>query len=168
MKTLLFVFFAFLLGNNAFSQPVVKVYAFEQDVIPGNIPVVTDENGNAVKKDWIRKEYRIFLSFRNSYKIAPAKIFIKGKAFDIGSANTVSSPVQFTNIPDQKKITLVAKTSNKIVELEKGNEAAKKTYTATLKKLIDKNDVVIVYTWKGKNYYASVKELRKLEPQHNL
>lgn len=47
-------------------QPAVRVFAFEQQILPGTIPAgVKDENGNPIKKAAAnKKNYFIFLSFK--------------------------------------------------------------------------------------------------------
>jgi len=39
--------------------------------------------------------------------------------------------------------------------------------TATVQRLTEKNDLVIVYGWKGKKYFLGYKKLKKLEPVAN-
>src|SRR5215212_7617318 len=99
MKYLLISFFIFFCGGNLFGQPVVKIFAFEQESTPGNIPAnVTDENGNAMPgKDWKKKEYRIFLSFKNIYRITPVQIFIRKKRMELKSFNLTKTPVEYTD-----------------------------------------------------------------------
>jgi len=172
MKSLLLGFFIVLTAAPVFAQPAVKVYAYEQEVMPGNIPKgVTDENGNPVPdKSWIKTEYRIFFSHSKNYRIKPVLLFIKKKPFEIQSANSVVTPVEEMIIADGSsgsKKSLVAKTSNKVLSIVKGNEAAKKIYTPTLQKMIGANEVVVVYEWKGKKYYAGSKKLKKLEAQQH-
>ncbi|MER3497423.1 MAG: hypothetical protein C4308_01680 [Chitinophagaceae bacterium] len=170
MKNLLFGFFLIFTSLFAFSQPVVKIFAYEQEIIPGTIPAnVTDENGNPLpEKSYIKKEHRLFFSCSKNYNPRPVLMFIRQQPFAIQAAAAVSTPVIHSDHVTGNKKTLVEKTGNKVLELVKGDAQQKKNYTANLTKLIKANDVVIVYEWKGKKYYAVAKKLKKLEPQQNL
>jgi len=169
MKKNLLFFIAFTIGLNLFSQPPIKVFAFEQENLPGAKPAgIKDENGNLVKKAAAKKNYFIFLSFDKAYSLAPAQIFIRNTAFTTKTTVVRKTPVQYinNNIPAKpEKITLVPATKNKVLELQLDETPLEMT-NAT-QKLTDKNDVVIVYLWKNKKYFLTVKKLKKLEPVSN-
>ena len=171
MKKKLSLFILLMLSLNLFSQPTIRVFAFEQENLPGTRPSgVTDENGNPVQKAAAKKNYFIFLSFNKAYSIAPAQIFIRGRAFTIKTTMVKKTPVQYinNNIPAKpEKITLVPATKNKVLELQLNETPAGNKKTTDIQKLTDKNEVVIVYLWKNKKYFLTLKKLKKLEPVAN-
>ncbi len=171
MKKNLLFFIAFILSLNLFSQPVIKVFAFEQESLPGTIPAgVRDENGNPVKKAATKKNYFIFLSFKKTYNITPSQIFIRGKTFTIQTTEIRTTPIEHTNynIPNKpEKTILVPQTNNKVFELKINEATTQGKKTVSVQKLTDKNEIVIVYLWKSKKYFATLKKLKKLEPIAN-
>lgn len=170
MKKKLLIFISLLISLNLLSQPTVKVFAFEQENLPGTKAVgVTDENGNPVKRAAIKKDYFIYLSFNKTYNIVPVDVFIDGKPFRIQSAKIKKAPVYYVNknIPSNaQRITLVPATANKIISLQVG-EVAAGNVSSNVQKIIAKNDVVIGYLWKNKKYFTTVKEIKPLEPVAN-
>src|SRR5689334_2144540 len=98
MKKILLFFLVFIVGSNLFSQPVAKIFAFEQENMPGTKPAgVIDENGKAVKKAAAKKKYFIFLSYKKTYNVTPVQIFIRGLAFSIQTITSRKTPVEYTN-----------------------------------------------------------------------
>ena len=165
-----FIFFAVAL--NIYCHPVIKVFAFEQESLPGTIPVgVKDENGNPIKKVAAKKNYFIFLSFKEKYDIVPTQVFIKGRLFDIKTANTKETPVEYTdrNIPNNpQKQMLVPKTNNKVVEIALTEAAGSPVRRDPhLQKLIASNDIVVVYNWKQKEHFITLKTIKTLNPVMN-
>jgi hypothetical protein len=171
MKKNLFFFIFLGLSLNLFSQPTIKVFAFEQENLPGTKPAaVTDENGNPVQKVAAEKDYFIFLSFNKKYTITPTQLFIKGRPFAVKNNVVKKTPVQFinNNIPSKpEKITLVPATNNRVIDVQLNDIQSEIKKTAALQKLTDKNDIVIVYVWKSKKYFLPFKKLKKLEPVAN-
>jgi len=159
-----------LLGIASFGQPSVKLFAFEQDNVPGTKPVVKDENGNTVRKVAAMKNYFIYLSFNKSYNISPTQVFVKGKPLIIRTVSSQSTPIEHvnSNIPNKPaKTVLVPATTNKVLQLHVNELEELSTKTNDIKKLTDKNDVVVVYSWKSKKYYAAMSKIKKLEPVFN-
>jgi len=171
MKKKLSLFILLLLSLNLISQPTIRVFAFEQENLAGTKPSgVTDENGKRVQKAAAKKNYFIFLSFDKAYDIAPEQIFIRNRAFTIKTTVVRKTPVQYinNNIPAKpEKITLVPVTKNKVLELRLDETPVENNKTSATQKLTDKNDVVILYLWKNKKYFLTVKRLKKLEPVAN-
>jgi hypothetical protein len=165
-----FIFFAIAFG--VYCHPSIKIFAFEQESRPGTVPAgVTNENGNPVKKAAAKKNYFVFLSFKNKYDVVPLQVFIKGNSFDVKTVNTKETPVEYTsrNIPDNpEKQLLVPETDNKVIEIIL-TEAAQSSIPedAHLKKLTASNDVVVVYNWKQKKHFASLKTIKTLTPVMN-
>lgn len=170
MKANLLFILLLITGSAVFCQPAIKIYAFEQDVLPGTIPVGKDENGNPVRKAADKKNYRVFLSFKNSYSIEPVQVFIRGKSFAIKEVEMKTTPVNYVNnnIPQNPQtIELVPATKNKVIQVQVIQKVADNKKSNTIKKMVEKNDVVIIYLWKKKKYYLALQKLKKLEPVAN-
>ena len=147
-------------------QPVVKVFAFEQDNLPGMIAAgVTDENGKPMRKAADKKNYFLFLSFKNTYSITPEQVFIRGQAFAIIAILDKKTPVEYLNdnFPgNPEKIILVPETNDRVIEMRvKGIPMQEEKIS--VQDLTDKSEVVIAYLWKEKKYFATLEKLEKLE-----
>jgi len=171
MKKNLLFFIVFIIGSNLYSQPPVKIIAFEQESLPGAKPAgVTDENGNRVKKAAAKKNYFIFLSFKKTYNITPAQVFIRGKAFAIRSKTLKKTPVEYANntvVNNPEKITLVPFTNDKVLGVDIAEISRQEKKPNSIQKLVDKNDVVISYVWNKKTYFVSLQKIKRLEPAAN-
>ena len=171
MKKILLFSIGFIAGLTLFSQPVVKIFAYEQDNLPGTRPAgVIDENGKPMKKAAPKKNYFIYLSFKNTCNITPVQIFIRGKSFTIDRTIIAKAPVEYTDntIPNNpEKTTLVPATNNKVLEIPIAEPSAQQKKTTQVQKLTAKNDVVIAYTWNKKKYFVVLKEIKKLAPHVN-
>ena len=170
MKKHLLLFAFVITGITLFGQPVIKVYAFEQDVLPGTVPVGTDENGNPIKRPANKENYLIFLSYKKNCIVTPSQVFIKGAAYNVEAVTVQKTPVESIdrNIPGQpKKTILVDVTSNKVVQTQLSEMPVEAKPTSAIKKWVKENEVVIVYLWKKKKYYLKVKKFKKLAPIAN-
>jgi hypothetical protein len=167
MKKTLFFFLTIAMGLVSYGQPAMKVFGFEQEVLPGTIPAnVKDENGNTVRKAAAKKNYFIYLSLKKNCNITPQQVFIRGKAFTVETKQVKNTPVEYVNSKtsiDSEEIVLVPSTSNKVIEL-KINEPVGVKKSAKLKKLMHNNDLVISYVWKTRKYFTVLKQLKTLEP----
>jgi len=166
MKKILLFSAIFIVGLNLFAQPTVKIFAYEQDNLPGTRPAgVVDENGKPIKKAAPKKNYFIYLSFKQKYSIKPVQIFIKGQAYEVGSCTLKKTPVEYIDnmIPNNSgKRILVPATNDIALEIPVAEPSAGQKKTSNLQKLTAKNDVVVAYTWKNKTYYATMKQIKKL------
>ena len=151
--------------------PVIKIYAYAQSVVPGVNPnsKAIDESGTEIKvKPRSRVNYLIYLEQRKSASIQPVNIWMKDKMYIIKYEEVNETPVELSSsnlLKDKKKMELVPKTENEILKLTITGEVHDKgKSSSTLQKLISKNDLVISYSWKGKTYYAALKNIKMLEP----
>jgi len=171
MEKKLLLFISLILSLSLLSQPSIRVFAFEQENLPGTKPAgVTDENGHPVQKAAAKKNYFIFLSLNKAYSITPTQLFIKGKPVKIATTVVKRAPVEYinNNIPAKpEKIILVPATTNKVLELQLIETTDGYRNAPAIQRLIEKNDVVIVYLWKKKKYFLSLKKMKKLEPVAN-
>src|SRR6266516_2089312 len=128
MKKNLIVIFLISLGINAFSQPAVKAWAYEQDSLPGT---ASNGNGKGIKKA-AGKNYLVFFSQIKNAKITPVQIFIKGIEYRVKIENK-KTPVEIVNnnLPAKPvKTELVPRTINQVVQLKTGELIAGKKTTA--------------------------------------
>ena len=96
MKKILLFSAIFTLALHLFSQPTVKIFAYEQDNLPGTRPAgVVDENGKPIKKAAPKKNYLIYLSLKQKYSIKPVQIFIKGQSYEVGTSSIKKAPVEY-------------------------------------------------------------------------
>jgi hypothetical protein len=171
MKKKLLFFVLFIIGIAVNGQPAIKVFAFEQENLPGMKPAgVKDENGNPIKKAAARKNYFIFLSYKKIYTVTPVYIFIKDSSFGVQIADVKKTPVEYTNntIPNkpEKKI-LVPKTGNKVIQVKLTETPELKNKDIHIQKLTKANDVVIAYVWNKRKYFITLKKIKELEPVAN-
>jgi hypothetical protein len=171
MKKNLPFFIFFVLALNIYCQPAIKVFAFEQESLPGTIPAgIKDENGNPIKKAAAQKNYFIFLSFKKKYDIAPIQVFVKGKPFNIQATYDRELPVEYTDntiLNNREKTILVPKTKNKVIEIKLMEISSQQKEDPRFQELADSNDVVIAYTWKKKKHFVTLKSLKTLKPLIN-
>jgi len=165
MKYLLF-FSLIIIGSDIHSQPSIKVFGFEQESSPGTVAAhVKDENGNPIKKAAIQKNYLIYLSLNQKYRITPREAFVNGKAFPVEGSIIETTPIHHVNndIPNHpEQITLIPQTTNQVIKLKIAASLPLEK-TSGLQELTEKNDVVVSYTWKKKKYFAVLKKLKKLD-----
>jgi len=150
-------------------QPAIKIFAWQQQSLPGTVPVgIKDENGNPIKKAAAITNYFIFLSFKKNYSIRPVQVFIKGSSFAVDTVIEVKkTPVQQTNltVPNNPHTKiLVPKTSNKVIRISPAEKTDSVEKSAHLKNLIKTNDVVVAYVWKEQRYFIAVKTIKELDP----
>src|SRR5215469_2026743 len=152
MKKNLVIFIFFCLALNAYpQQPVIRVFAFEQQSYPGTKPAnAKDENGNSIKKAADKENYFLFLSFKKTYSITPDQVYIKGHAFQIQTIITRKTPVEYgvSSVPgNPQKQVLVPKTSNKVIEIQLAEMLQQEQPTTNVQQLVSANDIVIRYKW---------------------
>jgi hypothetical protein len=153
------------------NTPVVKIYAYAQSVVPGVNPnsKAIDESGKEINVEpKSRQNYLIYLEQKKSAAIQPTTIWIKDKNYSLSYDEVKQTPVELSSsnlMNDKKKMELVPKTKNKVLKLIlTGVIEDQAIISTTLKKLIAKNNLVISYNWKGKTYYAALKNIKMLEP----
>lgn len=171
MKKILLFSAIFIIGLNLFSQPNVKIFAYEQDNLPGTRPAgVVDENGKPIKKAAPKKNYFIYLSFKKKYSIKPIQIFVKGQSFEVGAFSARNAPVEYVDnmVPNNpEKTVLVPLTDEKVLEVPVAEPSLGQKKTSNIQKLTSKNDVVVAYIWNNKTYYATLKQIKKLPSRVN-
>jgi hypothetical protein len=171
MKKILLFSAIFIVGLNLFSQPTVKIFAYEQDNLPGTRPAgVVDENGKPLKKAAPKKNYFVYLSFKQKYSIKPVQVYIKGQSYEVGAFSARKAPVEYVDnmVPkNPEKTVLVPSTHDKVLEVPVAEPSPARKNTSNIQKLTAKNDVVVTYVWNNKKYYATLKQIKKLPSRVN-
>lgn len=148
---------------------IVKTFAFAQSVTPGARPQTgVEENGTEVKvpvKE--RLSYFMYAEQLRSTDIRMVSVWIKGKSYSVKADTVAKSPVEMVagEGTETQNLTLVPATRNKLWILTPGQAIQKPaTPSTTLRNLIRKNEMVLVYRWKGKLWYSTVKKITALPP----
>lgn len=154
-------------GAQVATRADTKIYGYSQVTLPGTIPVETDESGNRLP-DSGRKEpepaYHIYICGKAAMKISA--LYIKGVAYTIQQERVLHTPVyeERPELPEnKKKKVLVPKTSSAVFRLSPAAQTGKSA-AKYLQPLINKSELLVVYTVSGKQYTASLKKIIVLEP----
>lgn len=140
---------------NAQTRPLKKLYAYSQASLPGK------KSNYPIK---VKETYRLFVTVAPKEKIAITGIWLKNYYYSCATKIIAVKQVILNNSNYEKKV-LVAKTSNTVIEilLTKQINPAPRPGSA-LGSLLQSNEVVLVYTWKGKEYFSTLKKITMLEP----
>ncbi|HUR66553.1 MAG TPA: hypothetical protein VMZ03_09390 [Chitinophagaceae bacterium] len=148
----------------ALAQPSLKLYGYSQVTTPGTIRVdIPEEGGEKTKAPLFFTNYYIFISTSSSTTIQPKEIWIDGKWRKTANQETVITP--FFSAGPERKI-LVPFTKLKVTRLHTWDTPGTIKPSATLKKLMKNNELIVSYLWKRKTYYATLKKLTVLEKIH--
>lgn len=152
----------------ATAQPSVKLHAFTQDILPGNIPAgVTDETGKPVNssKNDFPTTYYIYLSYSPQAGIVPMSVSVNGCLYAFSTEVIAKTPVMKVNpnVPNEPTTTvLVPKTTNKTVRL-----LVKAHHEGLKSKAASAEGIRVGYKWKGRVYYVAAKKPVRLDPVMN-
>lgn len=171
-QVFLLAFLTLLTGFRIVAQknPVINLYAFSQQVLPGiRTGTILQENGNTIKKTPVEKiNYFFYAELDKSSNIEITTIWIKGKEYTAKTEIISKTPVEITindgNLQPEK-ITLVPASINKVVLIIPGEASRNnKKPSFKLKKLISSSELVVACQWKGKIYYAMTQKIKSLKP----
>ncbi len=146
----------------------VKIYGYIQPVSRGVAPDTDiDEAGNLKTKGLkAGSNYFIYITGPASSRIYPIEMWIKGKQYSAKPEAVNKTPVQMADpaLPNGPNfITLVPKTSKKVIRLISGSAVTPGKSLAIAKSKAKTNELVIVYKMSGKLYYAVLEKLAVLE-----
>jgi hypothetical protein len=148
-------------------QPILKVFAYSQASLKGVRPGGgVEEGGTEIKQVPAQHiNYYFYIEYASKKKFFVSALWINRKSFQIKADTIRQTPVEIISTGKSKKTVLVPATKNKILLLIPGAEKNSVTkLSASLKKLVSKNEMVIVYEWKGKIYYYAISKIKLLEP----
>lgn len=168
MKNILLPFLIVLccLVCTAQTQGSIALYGYKQAVLPGNIPSGEISEDGIEAKAIYEPKYNFFIYTASNFRIYPMEIWIKGNAYSAKTEIILTTPVVYinpTSLPADKKITLVPKTSKKVIKLSTAPAIEDKSM-AKAKSLSKTNELVIIYKQGGKFYYVAAKKMVELEP----
>jgi hypothetical protein len=156
MKNLMF-FLLMAVSAAGLAQPPVKLYGFRQSVAPGMVPKGTRGNGATF-------QHSIYFQHGNSEKISPVAAWINGKRFAL-AREVVPTPVVKNNKNENGGETVIVPAwAGKTILLVPLHVLATPALTASAKKLVNQNELVLEYDWKGKTWYKASKKFKLLEP----
>lgn len=157
-----------VLFSFAQKNPLVKVYAYSQSLLPGarpeNIPM---ENGGELKvKREEKLNYFFYAEQKRSAKIKITDIWIKGEKFSFRTDSISKTPVEITSGNAEgtsKKIILKPSAGNFFLLITPGAIVkTEKNASGKIGKLLLKNELVLRYQWRENTYYFSVEKIKKL------
>ena len=167
MKSLLHIVVITLLPVLIFAQSKkVKLYAFQQQVLPGISRTTIDESGNTKQlPSKIFANYFIYLEGPEAKKIEPRHVWIKGKLYNL-KLEKASLPVviQSYSIPVKKLDTLVRLSSNPVLQLQPLPTSEGFTPSAGVRKKIRSKEIVVHTVENGKNCYYYLNRIKVLDP----
>jgi hypothetical protein len=158
----LFSLLLFAVCMNGFAQTKgnAKLYGYVQSVSGGASPERSEGPTVATNSG---TNYYIYLTSQSSSRIYPSELWINGERYGVQMKTIAETPVLFESAdPALNNKTLVPKTKQKVIQLVPitANGVKKSAKGEALSKT---NGVVAVYKLNGKFYYATLKELSRLE-----
>ena len=171
MKYFLILFaVAILFSNQLFAQSRsdVKLYAYARPVTGGIMPKIsTQENGTqTMVKPKTKYSYLFYLEGPKKLKVYPVEIWIKGERHGVNPSAINATPVEISTgeLPQYTKTTtLVPKTNNRVIKLDPAVAVNGKDFPKAKAKAAS-NEVVLVYKYGGKFYYAVQEKIKLIEP----
>ncbi|HYK56201.1 MAG TPA: hypothetical protein VEV15_06950 [Flavisolibacter sp.] len=171
MKYILFLCgccFLFLTGLKAQTRTDVKLYAYARPVAGGVPPKISTQENNlqAYSSAKAKYNYLIYLEGPATTRIYPVEMWLYGEKKGLRTTIVTTTPVEIKTgelPPYSKTITLVPETSNTVYQLDLGMAVPGKEMAAARAKART-NEVVVVYKYAGKFYYAAEKKIKILEP----
>jgi hypothetical protein len=167
---LILITLSLLLSTKLFAQSRtdVKLYAYARPVTGGIMPKIsTQENGSqTMVKPKTKFNYLFYLEGPKKLRIYPVELWLKGERHGVKSTDVNTTPVEISTgeLPQYTKtITLVPKTNNKVIKLDLAVAVNGKDFLKAKAKA-EANDVVLVYKYAGKFYYAVQNKIRILDP----
>jgi hypothetical protein len=144
----------------------VKLYAYQQQTLPGMRQVTIDESGITKEPPpKITASNFIYLETSSTRKIDPKHVWINGKLFDVKTADPSLPVVIYNNsIPGKKADTLVRATGKKVIQLIPSPANETFNPTAKAKRKIKSNQLVLHTIENGKNCYYYVEHIKILDP----
>ena len=145
----------------------VKIYAYQQQVIPGLRQTTIDETGT-VKETPPKMSANsfIYLQIPPGKNVDAKHVWVNGKLYDVKTASVPSLPVVMynTTIAGKKPDTLVHATSNKVIQISLVPASETFNPSSKVKKKIKSNELVLHTIESGKNCYYYVDHVKRLDP----
>jgi hypothetical protein len=160
-KLLLYTITVLLSGTAGAQSPIIKLYAFSQETMPGIKPA-SPEDGKEINNA-LPVGYYIYAEVKRGAKVDMPGICIKGvwHSTILQKVNTpVLAVVDAVVIPNKKRV-LVKKTRNDVYRIIPG-EASEMAMDAAWQQLAAANEVVVAVQQANKKNYATVQKIGQL------
>ena len=151
--------FFIILGCSAQMQGTATLYGYKQGIAPGVQQNVAEEGTGKQVTSSSRGSYNYHIYISSPDIVYPAELWLNGERFSVRT-RSISAPVTVTADDDQKVVTLVPATSEKVLQLTPAPPVDKEL--AFLKHVTKENELVVLYKMKGKLYYQRLKTFKKL------
>lgn len=166
-KGLLFsVLIAYLLPLPA--QPVSRLFIYERAYYPGMVrqrDIPAEKNGTSTGQSNATVQYLIYAGISGQSVPGFRKIWLKGQWHSILQSEKVSSPV-YSSPPD--RVQLVPESKQTIVRITAGKILPGKAASfPALQKMMQQQQAILCYLWKGKYYYHPVQTITLLDPVYS-
>lgn len=167
MKRFLFAVMI-LISRPAGGQAPVELLVFSQKFTPGIIIQrdIPAENGETtINRPSAVIQYYIYAITTPSQNIRPIKVWIMGRWYRIRDSKEVKTPVNMEKpVPGQLVPELRKK---KAIQYFTGDSLQQKRVNIPwLRVMMQKNEFIFCYRWKGKIFYLPKSTITHLEPVH--
>ena len=145
----------------------VRLFAYQQEVLPGVKSVTIDETGNTreAPNKRVAPNYFIYVEVPAGKEMQPQHVWIKGKLYDVKTESRESPIVMHSTLfPSKVPDTLVHRTSNNIFQLNPMPSSSVFTPSKTAKNKMKNYQLVLHTIEKGKNCYYYLDGIQILEP----
>ena len=144
----------------------VKIYAYQQQVLPGVRAITIDESGET--KEVPKKmavSNLIYIEAPAGKKIEPKHIWIDGKLYGL-KTSIPQLPVIMHNaaLPSKKPDTLVRLTEKAVMQLQPVTDSSAFNPSGAAKKKMKSHQVVLHTIENGKNCYYYLEHIKILDP----
>ena len=146
--------------NIVFSQtaPVKKIIAYRQPVIPGKKPAPHE----TAKKS---EQLSLYAEIAKNKQIKFSGIWINNEYYLFTLKKITKTPIEKSAGDGGGKFIAVPKTVNNVYEIVLGKKLEPAPRPGTmLGNNLQNNEVVLYYSYKGKQYFALLKKIKQLEP----
>jgi hypothetical protein len=151
--------------------PVLKVYAYSRESIPGNIPRFDNDSMRKAHPLIIPRTYYVYAEVKKGNTLSAECIYAAGKYYKV-TMTKVESPVRIDKVngivEKDNKETLVNKTSNDVYAFRLLEEITDWPAKAAAEKQRKGKPVLLCLVKGKKKIYAGAKEIVELEPVHGL
>ncbi len=148
------------------AQKKVKVYAYQQQVVPGVRNITIDESGTTKEiPNKMSPNTFIYLEAPGSKSIEAKHVWLNGHLFDVKTEKANVPVVMYNNsIPSKKPDTLVHATSNRVWQLSPITTSESFNPSAKAKRKMKTQQLVLHTIENGRNCYYYVDHIKILDP----
>jgi hypothetical protein len=135
------------------TEPVLKSYAFK-------LPATESSNEEGTNKS---QGYRMYLEHSRNQCISVSGVWIGTNYYKFKTRKNIKTPIENPSANAKNKI-LIPSTKNKLMEIVLIQKQSPSPRPGSeLIKYLRENEALIVYKYKGEQYYAPIKKIEDLE-----